>query len=89
MDSQFVQLWGRRMSNPVGLAAGFDKNGEAVDGKAKQTLQCHDIFIVFRSIRSRVQLGRNWKRDTQASGKPRFWYPIRVHVVRRPATRFD
>jgi dihydroorotate dehydrogenase len=26
------QLWGTQISNPVGLAAGFDKNGEAVDG---------------------------------------------------------
>ncbi|KAI0929571.1 hypothetical protein AcV7_005064 [Taiwanofungus camphoratus] len=27
-----VELWGQEISNPVGLAAGFDKNGEAVDG---------------------------------------------------------
>ena len=27
------QLWGERMSSPVGLAAGFDKNGEAIDGE--------------------------------------------------------
>lgn len=26
-----VQVWGKRMSNPIGLAAGFDKNAEAVD----------------------------------------------------------
>ncbi|KAJ2634536.1 dihydroorotate dehydrogenase [Coemansia sp. RSA 1286] len=26
-----VTLWGKRISNPVGLAAGFDKNAEAVD----------------------------------------------------------
>lgn len=26
------ELWGRQLSNPVGLAAGFDKNGEAIDG---------------------------------------------------------
>ncbi|KAJ6518744.1 hypothetical protein C8R45DRAFT_884836 [Mycena sanguinolenta] len=26
------EFWGQEMSNPVGLAAGFDKNGEAVDG---------------------------------------------------------
>uniref|UniRef100_A0A7S3UDY9 Dihydroorotate dehydrogenase (quinone), mitochondrial n=1 Tax=Picocystis salinarum TaxID=88271 RepID=A0A7S3UDY9_9CHLO len=25
-------LWGREFSNPIGLAAGFDKNGEAIDG---------------------------------------------------------
>ncbi|KAI9500681.1 dihydroorotate dehydrogenase [Coemansia spiralis] len=27
-----VELWGKKMSNPVGLAAGFDKNAEAIDG---------------------------------------------------------
>lgn len=27
-----VDLWGKRLSNPVGLAAGFDKSGEAMDG---------------------------------------------------------
>ncbi|ESO81935.1 hypothetical protein LOTGIDRAFT_170476 [Lottia gigantea] len=26
------KLWGRKFSNPVGLAAGFDKQGEAVEG---------------------------------------------------------
>ncbi|KAL3860218.1 hypothetical protein ACJMK2_010373 [Sinanodonta woodiana] len=27
-----TKVWGRTFSNPVGLAAGFDKDGEAVDG---------------------------------------------------------
>ncbi|KAJ2825719.1 dihydroorotate dehydrogenase [Coemansia erecta] len=27
-----LELWGKRMANPIGLAAGFDKNGEAIDG---------------------------------------------------------
>ncbi|XP_052205525.1 dihydroorotate dehydrogenase (quinone), mitochondrial [Diospyros lotus] len=27
-----LEVWGRRFSNPVGLAAGFDKNAEAVEG---------------------------------------------------------
>ena len=26
------QLWGQVLKNPVGLAAGFDKDGEAIDG---------------------------------------------------------
>ncbi|XP_076449793.1 dihydroorotate dehydrogenase (quinone), mitochondrial-like isoform X3 [Babylonia areolata] len=29
------EVWGRTFSNPVGLAAGFDKQGEAVDGLLK------------------------------------------------------
>ncbi|THH19804.1 hypothetical protein EW146_g1430 [Bondarzewia mesenterica] len=27
-----AELWGAELSNPVGLAAGFDKDGEAIDG---------------------------------------------------------
>ncbi|KAI0259378.1 hypothetical protein BC834DRAFT_906595 [Gloeopeniophorella convolvens] len=27
-----TDLWGQTLSNPIGLAAGFDKNGEAIDG---------------------------------------------------------
>src|SRR4029077_10250340 len=26
-----VEVWGRRLANPIGLAAGFDKNAEAPD----------------------------------------------------------
>ena len=28
-------MWGRHFSNPVGLAAGFDKHAEAMDGMLK------------------------------------------------------
>lgn len=31
-DALHVKLWNRNFNNPVGLAAGFDKNAEAVDG---------------------------------------------------------
>lgn len=31
-DSLKVEIWGKTLSNPIGLAAGCDKNGEAVDG---------------------------------------------------------
>ncbi|KAL7749858.1 Dihydroorotate dehydrogenase (quinone), mitochondrial [Sorochytrium milnesiophthora] len=27
-----VEIWGKKISNPVGLAAGFDKHAEAIDG---------------------------------------------------------
>lgn len=27
-----LQLWGQTLSNPIGLAAGFDKDGRAIDG---------------------------------------------------------
>ena len=32
---QKCKVFGREISNPVGLAAGFDKHGEAVDGLLK------------------------------------------------------
>ncbi|KAI8468576.1 MAG: hypothetical protein J3K34DRAFT_426910 [Monoraphidium minutum] len=31
-ESLRVQLWGRSFSNPIGLAAGFDKDAEAIEG---------------------------------------------------------
>jgi dihydroorotate dehydrogenase len=30
------QIWGTEVSNPIGIAAGFDKDGEAVDGTPVQ-----------------------------------------------------
>ncbi|KAK9763433.1 Dihydroorotate dehydrogenase (quinone), mitochondrial [Basidiobolus ranarum] len=30
-DNLEVELWGKKFSNPLGLAAGFDKHGEAID----------------------------------------------------------
>jgi len=32
---QKTTVWGKQFENPIGLAAGFDKNGEAVDGMLK------------------------------------------------------
>ena len=32
---QKTQLWGIPFNNPIGLAAGFDKHGECVDGMSK------------------------------------------------------
>ncbi|KAJ3297715.1 Dihydroorotate dehydrogenase (quinone), mitochondrial [Borealophlyctis nickersoniae] len=33
MDDEWlnVEVWGHKLSNPIGLAAGFDKNGEGID----------------------------------------------------------
>lgn len=27
-----IEVWGKKFSNPIGLAAGFDKNAQAVEG---------------------------------------------------------
>ncbi|KAK2181609.1 hypothetical protein NP493_389g02010 [Ridgeia piscesae] len=34
-ESLKTTVWGKQFENPIGLAAGFDKNGEAVDGMLK------------------------------------------------------
>ncbi|KAH9821759.1 hypothetical protein DFH28DRAFT_1078987 [Melampsora americana] len=31
-DQLKVELWGKKFSNPIGIAAGFDKHGDAIDG---------------------------------------------------------
>ena len=31
-DLLLLQIFGQEITNPVGLAAGFDKDGEAIDG---------------------------------------------------------
>ncbi len=48
-----VTLWGRRFENPVGLAAGFDKNAVAVDALQRQGFG----FIEVGSVTPRPQPG--------------------------------
>lgn len=47
------QLWGREIANPVGLAAGFDKNAEAVDAMLGQGFG----FVEIGSVTPRPQPG--------------------------------
>ena len=35
IPTKSTKVWGRNFPNPVGLAAGYDKQGEAVDGLLK------------------------------------------------------
>lgn len=48
-----VDLWGRHFPNPVGIAAGFDKHGEAVDG----LLRLGFGFVEVGSVTPRPQPG--------------------------------
>lgn len=50
---KLVSLWGLEFSNPVGLAAGLDKNGECVDGLAALGFG----FIEVGTVTPRPQLG--------------------------------
>jgi len=40
-NPHFFQLWGEDLYNPIGIAAGFDKDGEAIDGTANFTRREH------------------------------------------------
>jgi dihydroorotate dehydrogenase len=48
-----VSLWGRRFENPIGLAAGFDKNAEATDA----LLRCGFGFVEIGTVTPRPQAG--------------------------------
>lgn len=48
-----VSLWGRRFDNPIGLAAGFDKNAEVVDA----LLRCGFGFVEIGTVTPRPQAG--------------------------------
>jgi len=48
-----INLWGRRFTNPVGLAAGFDKNAEVADAMLGQGFG----FVEIGSVTPRPQAG--------------------------------
>ena len=48
-----IQVWGRDFPNPIGMAAGFDKNAEAYDGLLRQGFG----FVEVGSITPRPQPG--------------------------------
>jgi dihydroorotate dehydrogenase len=41
-----VRIWGRTLPNPVGLAAGFDKNGEVCDAMLGYGLGCVEVGTI-------------------------------------------
>ena len=52
---QRTQVFGLQFANPVGLAAGFDKHGEAIDGMLKLGFG----FVEIGSITPQPQLGND------------------------------
>lgn len=42
-DALRTEIWGRQLSNPVGMAAGFDKNGRVIDGVLAMGFGFHEI----------------------------------------------
>ncbi|KAH8832662.1 hypothetical protein DL96DRAFT_1582932 [Flagelloscypha sp. PMI_526] len=55
------ELWGQKLSNPIGLAAGFDKNGEAIDG-------------LFNLGFSWVEIGSVTPHPQEGNAKPRMFH---------------
>ena len=52
---QETKLWGQTFKNPVGIAAGFDKHGEAVDGLLKMGFG----FVEIGSVTPQPQEGND------------------------------
>ncbi|OLL25282.1 Dihydroorotate dehydrogenase (quinone), mitochondrial [Neolecta irregularis DAH-3] len=66
-----VQLWGRKLSNPIGIAAGFDKHGEAVDG-------------LFNLGFSYVEVGTVTPEPQPGNAKPRYFrLPVDKATINR------
>jgi hypothetical protein len=56
-----MQLWDYQVTNPIGLAAGFDKDGEAIDGERAKKCCRAIIERLDRPFQPWLQLGRNRK----------------------------
>lgn len=56
-----VELWGHKLQNPIGMAAGFDKHGEAIDGLLDVGFGYVEIGSVtpLPQVRSMPSSGRN------------------------------
>jgi hypothetical protein len=52
----FVQLWDQVISNPVGLAAGFDKDGEAIDGMSRRRFYVYPVYQQDTKVSSTLAL---------------------------------
>ncbi|KAG8936439.1 Dihydroorotate dehydrogenase (quinone), mitochondrial [Tulasnella sp. 418] len=60
-ESIAVELWGHKISNPVGLAAGFDKDGEAIEA-------------LFNLGFGWVEIGSVTPKPQEGNSKPRFFH---------------
>ncbi len=70
-DSLKIELWGKKFENPIGLAAGFDKNAEVING-------CLKMGFGF------VEVGTVTPRPQNGNPKPRvFKIPEHSAVIQR------
>ncbi|KAK7685102.1 hypothetical protein QCA50_011939 [Cerrena zonata] len=66
-----AHLWDQQLSNPIGLAAGFDKDGEAVDGKSRFILFPHNSLKVKHMFHTGLfNLGFSWVEIGSVTPKP-------------------
>ena len=65
-----IQLWGQTLSNPIGLAAGFDKDGRAVDGKDPVRTCGAVIYLLTLNRLGLFNLGFGWVEVGSVTPKP-------------------
>ena len=77
-----LQLWGDELSNPLGLAAGFDKNGEAIDGECSVRFRSEGLLT---SVSGLFDLGFAWVEIGSVTPNPQVCYaqPIIPTSLRR------
>lgn len=71
-----VQLWDQVLSNPVGLAAGFDKDGEAIDGAFHHEKRAHKLTCagLFNLGFGWVEIGSVTPRPQPGNARPRVFH---------------
>ncbi|KAG7440911.1 uncharacterized protein BT62DRAFT_975219 [Guyanagaster necrorhizus] len=74
------ELWGKSISNPVGLAAGFDKDGEAIDGLFDLGFSWVEVGSVTPSPQSGNPRPRFFHLPEDAAVINRYGFPSQGHM---------
>ncbi|KAI0690219.1 dihydroorotate dehydrogenase [Cytidiella melzeri] len=75
-----LNLWGTQLTNPVGLAAGFDKNGEAVDGLFNLGFSWVEIGSVTPKPQDGNPKPRMFRLNNDSAVINRYGFPSEGHV---------
>jgi hypothetical protein len=65
-----MQLWGQTLSNPIGLAAGFDKDGRAIDGINPIPTRSAFVYLLTHDSSGLFDLGFGWVEIGSVTPKP-------------------
>ncbi|XP_006461984.1 hypothetical protein AGABI2DRAFT_206093 [Agaricus bisporus var. bisporus H97] len=75
------ELWGESMSNPIGIAAGFDKDGEAIDGLYDLGFSWVEIGSVTPQPQSGNPLPRVFRLSEDDAIINRYGFPSKGHSM--------